>query len=364
MTATTASTVTVVASHLVPTLGMERCVLRLLDEIGSADVVCVGQTEPMPSSLEATVLGESLRGVRRLLALFRLRRHAAAFAPGPLVAVGVWTAIPLLLVVPRARRRDVIVWEHSLSREKIATSRGLRLLSFVARLVYRSAGRVVCVSDDHASTVGALIGDARVLCIPNFVGAIEATPDGAVAHDLPPSDVAALLAVGSLSATKNHRLLLDALALLPATFRLTIVGDGPLRDDLRAQADALGLAARVDFAGHTEDVAAYYRSSDVVVHPALGETFGLVMLEAAAHRRPVVAVDYPHARSMVPVMVPGALAAPSAAAFAAAIEGQRTTPPTSGEFDAAAARRRAAFDDVTIRRAWRDLFESVSAGGT
>jgi phosphatidylinositol alpha-mannosyltransferase len=72
--------------------------------------------------------------------------------------------------------------------------------------------------------------------------------------------------------------------------RLVVVGDGPDREDLEASARRTGIAAT--FVGRVSDEAlpGYYRAADVVCAPALGdESFGLVLLEAMAAGRPIVA---------------------------------------------------------------------------
>ncbi|MGY0559805.1 glycosyltransferase family 4 protein [Luteimonas sp. A277] len=65
-------------------------------------------------------------------------------------------------------------------------------------------------------------------------------------------DGAHILAIGRLVAQKGFGTLIDALALMHANgtgFRCTVVGDGPLRKDLQARIDRLGLGDRVEMAG-------------------------------------------------------------------------------------------------------------------
>jgi phosphatidylinositol alpha-mannosyltransferase len=74
--------------------------------------------------------------------------------------------------------------------------------------------------------------------------------------------------------------------------RLVIVGDGPNRTALEATARGAGLD--VTFTGRVSDevLPAYYRAAEVVCSPALGgESFGIVLLEAMAAQRPIVATQ-------------------------------------------------------------------------
>lgn len=60
--------------------------------------------------------------------------------------------------------------------------------------------------------------------------------------------------------------------------------------ELRAKAQTLGIAARTTFTGHRSDVARVLAALDVCVHASLdSEPFGMVVSEAMAARRPVVA---------------------------------------------------------------------------
>ncbi len=83
---------------------------------------------------------------------------------------------------------------------------------------------------------------------------------------------------------------MDAVQRQMAGTQLTIVGGGPDRPAIESLARDLGV--RVVFAGRVDDgeLPGYYQSADVVCSPALGdESFGLVLLEAMAAGRPIVA---------------------------------------------------------------------------
>jgi glycosyltransferase involved in cell wall biosynthesis len=128
-------------------------------------------------------------------------------------------------------------------------------------------------------------------------------------------------AIGRLVPQKAMHVLIDATpALLGAhpDLRVLIVGDGPLRADLEAQAARLGVAHAVRFAGYQEDVVSAYAAMDVFVLPSRDEGFGLVFLEAMAIGVPVVgtrvigsedAVDDGVTGLLVPYADPAALAA-------------------------------------------------------
>lgn len=104
-----------------------------------------------------------------------------------------------------------------------------------------------------------------------------------------------VLYVGRLEPRKGIDRLLRAMTIVERDVRCTqlvVVGDGPDRDALEAEARRLGLD--VVFAGRVsdDDLAGFYRAADVVCSPALGdESFGIVLLEAMAAGRPIVATN-------------------------------------------------------------------------
>ncbi len=102
-----------------------------------------------------------------------------------------------------------------------------------------------------------------------------------------------LLSISRLVPDKNVGLLLEMLSHVDPEkdFRLAVVGDGPERARLEAQAKAMGLAKRVTFHGAVDDVGPFYAEADLVVMPSKRESLGLVQLEALAHGRPVLAFD-------------------------------------------------------------------------
>lgn len=110
------------------------------------------------------------------------------------------------------------------------------------------------------------------------------------AHD---GDRPRLIFVGRLSAEKGIAGLLEALSLVPSELRpsLIIVGDGPLRAELDAAVLRLDLSQFVTFLGRlpeAETLAAIARS-DVLVLPSFMEGLPIVLMEAMALGKPVIA---------------------------------------------------------------------------
>lgn len=105
------------------------------------------------------------------------------------------------------------------------------------------------------------------------------------------NDVCLIGTVGRLVPVKGYEILLEAMAGMDMDCRLLIMGDGPLRDSLETMSRDLGLADRVMFLGFIPDVSPILSQLDLFVLPTLGEGFGLVLLEAMAHRLPIISTN-------------------------------------------------------------------------
>lgn len=128
-----------------------------------------------------------------------------------------------------------------------------------------------------------------------------------------------ILFVGRLVEKKGVSYLLEALVdLRDSGVRLTIAGDGPLRDALCQKAKALGIADRVEFLGSVrhKDLPPLYQRAALAVFPFAvardgdQEGFGLVLVEAMGCGCPVIASDLPAVRDTVDPGVTGVLTPP------------------------------------------------------
>ena len=112
-------------------------------------------------------------------------------------------------------------------------------------------------------------------------------------------EIPKLLFVGRLDERKGLRYLLDAMPEILANqpVELRVIGKGHLEEEVKAQCKEMGLEGAVKFLGFVskEELADEYASCDVFILPAIvdskGDTegLGIVMIEALAHRKPVIA---------------------------------------------------------------------------
>lgn len=281
--------------------GAERQVVSLADRLAArghrvAIAYLVGEAEVRPDSaavplyplhFRKTPLG-LVRGILRLRRLVRQWRPDVVHSHmvhANLIA----RAMRLITPVPR-----LICTAHS-------TIEGGRGVMMAYRLTDRLADISTHVSREAVEVFerqGA-VRPGRMLAVLNGIDlrAFSDAPEHRAQSRqrvFPEAGKRLLLSVGRLAQEKDHAGLLRAFSRVADRLpdvELWIAGDGPLRDALLRQRDALGLEKRVVFLGARQDVPDLMRAADVFVLPSRFEGFGLVVAEAMACGTLVVATD-------------------------------------------------------------------------
>ncbi len=170
-----------------------------------------------------------------------------------------------------------------------------RLLYYIgverARLTPSKSKAVVAVSD--------MLRDELEACYPALKGHVDVVPPGVspVSPDINreetrrrfkiPSDVPLMLFVARDYNRKGLPALMQAMT-LELRPHLLIAGSETENAAVRLRAEALGIEARVHFAGILKDPWPAYHTADLLVHPTLEDTFGMVVAEAMSQGLPVV----------------------------------------------------------------------------
>jgi glycosyltransferase involved in cell wall biosynthesis len=170
-----------------------------------------------------------------------------------------------------------------------------------------------------------------------------------------------MLAVGRLVAQKNHEMAVRALPALPDA-ALVILGEGPLADELRRQALALGVADRLVLAGARPDARAVIGAADVVVLPSRWEGLPLVALETLAAGKPLVATAVRGIRELVADGEDALLVPPDdAAALAAALTRAIHEPGLAGRLAARARGTARRYTEEAMIEAYLRLYGELAA---
>ncbi len=172
-------------------------------------------------------------------------------------------------------------------------------LPVLGRIKYRLFDRVIAISKQiqHQLILDGVVAD-KIDLVQSSIDAQSCQPSWSREQFLQAFGFAAddlvVICVAQMIPRKGHE---DLLAAWPDVLRenpqarLLLLGQGELEADLRQRAGHHDLRSTVQVAGFRADVREFLGLADVLVHPALHEGLGVVLLEAQAAGVPVVACD-------------------------------------------------------------------------
>jgi N-acetylglucosaminyl-diphospho-decaprenol L-rhamnosyltransferase len=268
---------------LAPALGDQACLACPEGPLAEAARAAGVRVWPLPER-SAALRGARLAALARIAAHRReLRALVRDLEPSIVVANGSRPALALLMPPPLRGAPPVVFMQHDFLRG--------RVVGELVRGAARRAALVIVPSRAVASDLGPRV--AAVVVHPGVdAERFELLPD--------PEQPPVVLVLGALVGWKQPQLALEVLALVRRQrpeVRLRIVGapfdaDGErLLDRMRARATRPDLAGAVSFPGAVPDPAASLTQASCLLHCAPREPFGMVVLEALAAGRPVVAPD-------------------------------------------------------------------------
>jgi glycosyltransferase involved in cell wall biosynthesis len=275
--------------------GAERIMARLLSQsdIANNEIhLALLDEEPSAYQIPAGIKihrldtkGSLIRGFLPLLGLTGLLN--------PEICVSFLTRSNLLaIVVCKLRGIRCVISERVNTSSHHPTTLAGRVARLSTRIAYPQADRVIAVSagiaDDLSSNYGVRSDRIDVIANP-----IDSNYVRAQANDTDNTDVARPLvaAMGRLVPNKNFGMLIDAFARWHDHGTLMIIGEGPLRAELEAHAQSLGIAERVIFTGFIENPFKNIATADCYVLSSNGEGFPNGLIEAMILGTPVVSTN-------------------------------------------------------------------------
>lgn len=244
------------------------------------------------SAHKRSLLGSSLTLLRGLPRLIAAERPDILFCAG-----NTYTAVAVALKLLLGRRCPVIVAKISndLVRRDMPwpLRRGYRAwLKLQGRHIDHFVAMAPPIADEIARLVGVPAARVSVIEDPAVSAAdlvrLAAARDAAVR----PSSGRHYLAIGRLAPQKNFTLLLDAFARIAAPDdTLTIVGEGPERAALHAQAARLGITQALAMPGHVDPLDHWLATADVLVMSSTYEGVPAVIIEGLAAGIPIAATN-------------------------------------------------------------------------
>lgn len=221
--------------------------------------------------------------------------------PGDIVHVHMPNPVAEMSYLMAGRGRPLVAHFHSdIVRQKSL----LRIYAPLLEAFYARASCIIVPTPNHISAspfVSRFRGKCHVVPFGISVEKFDLTETTARRVGELRNGRPTILFIGRLVYYKGVEYLLQAMKDLPA--QLWIIGTGPLEAGLKQQAVQLNLQDKVRFLGNIpeEDIPAYYHACDIFALPSVAnsEMFGMVQLEAAACRKPVVSTSLPTGVSWV-----------------------------------------------------------------
>ena len=230
-----------------------------------------------------------LQAIWRNLRKLRLLRRAVRVSTPDVVISFMNIPNIITLLATRGMGIPVIVTEH-VNPESMAIG---RLWNILRRITYPLAAALVCPTGSMVASFQKQI-KVRGYAIFNPLEAPSTSRKPSERNINRQAGRHTVVAMGRLAPEKGFDLLLEAfsrISELHAHWRLNVVGDGPLKQQLEAQAEALGLQEKVNFMGVFPDPAPVLCDADLFVFSSRFEGFGNALCEAMACGLPAISFD-------------------------------------------------------------------------
>lgn len=299
----------------------------LLDRGYAVDILLVRSGGVLAALIPEQAAVFELNRTRVATAIPKLARYLRDHRPDWLISA--LTHVNLAAILARLVSGTgvrLIVTEHTQisRRARTATNLSARLTYALTPILYRSADRIVAVSEGAAEDLRAFarLPADRVQRIynPVFEEGLLTASRAEIDHPWLNARHRVILAAGRLEPVKGFDVLLRAFARLRQTevCKLIILGEGQQRPALEALTAKLGVSADVDLPGFAPNPYAFMSRADVFVVCSHFEGLSVVLIEALACGATVVSTDCPSGPSeildggkfgaLVPVGDPDAMA--------------------------------------------------------
>jgi glycosyltransferase involved in cell wall biosynthesis len=238
------------------------------------------------------------------------------------------------------------------------TDRLFRLIDPIARQIWKHAAAVTAVSSFVQDLAERAYGRRPM----RILNGIDLSQESAPASKARPER--RLIFVGRFNPQKRPLFLLEALAHLRSqNWTLTMIGDGPLMNEVRTRVRELGLENRVALTGWLDaaNVRRHLREADIFCIPSASEGLPVAAIEALQHGLAIVGSAIPGLADVVEDKVNGALVAlDDTAAFSLQIDHLLTSEPTLRAMQESSARKALDFDLTTSATAYEQVLSQAA----
>lgn len=278
---------------IIPTLkqgGAERVISELANEFTiqnhEVHLVLLVKAKDFYSIYDSVIIHrldyENKGGFRRLKGelsvLFKLRKLLSYHRPDVVLSFMDKYNI-LTILASRYLNLKVFVSDRSNPNKHLPN-----LISVLRNLTYRYATGIIAQTPLAKEVITEKTGNENVVVIPNPVKQVSLIPNVEKQN--------IIISVGRLVQEKGHKYLLEAFSkLYENTWKLVILGDGPLRDELQDYAKELKIDDYLYMPGSVKNVDEWLSKSSIFAFTSVSEGFPNALVEAMAAGLPCVSFD-------------------------------------------------------------------------
>lgn len=266
-------------------------------------------------------------------------------------------------LVARVLRLPLVHNEHGAAfRLTSGASPADRISSLMRKWTLQASQLVICNSHYTAATIADAYDVDRAVLRPLHLpveNRISTPREHVLAHA---KSVVTIGHVGGMIPLRDQATLIRAIGVLRTKgvdARLIMVGDGPERAALEALSVSLQLRPWTTFAGYQTNLESFYECIDIYANPAIGEGFGIAVVEAMLACKPVVLADAGAHPELIEHGISGLLHRPGSAESLADSLGMLISDPVRLKQITVAARDRA--EQLFSPQKYARQFESVVA---
>ncbi len=192
----------------------------------------------------------------------------------------------------------------------------------VSKLVFPSlSNKIICVSDYISGQINSSL---KKETIHNGLNISECLPEKHIGGSLKnslnlESDIKLIAQIGQMVEWKNHVDFIKAAKLIIPKYNkvhFLFVGtdlfgnNSDYINSLKKIVEKEGLNKFITFVGYIENIKDVFQQIDILIHPALSEPFGRVLIEAMAMEKPVIAYNIGGAKEIIRHEIDGFLVEP------------------------------------------------------
>ena len=284
--------------------GAERVIATVLRHLDHSRFEChlalVGCGNAFLDGVPSSVTVHHLGASRMRYGLPAIVKLARQLRPQTILSTVVYLNVVLMLARPfLSGRPKILLREAVLPSAYLAQAlRHPRIWRWLYRRLYPKADRIICLYDAMVDDMAEHLAISRdkLVRIYNPVDVALVRRQAEVIATPYRNAGFHVIAVGRLQHQKAYDVLLQAFSTVLKTFpgaTLAILGEGPLEEQLKAQAAGLGMDGAVNFMGFQENPWPYVKHADLFVLASRYEGLPNALLEVLALGVPVVATDCP-----------------------------------------------------------------------